>query len=318
LVLGAGGIVGAAYHAGVLGALAEAGWDAREADVVVGTSAGSGVGATLRAGLAPSDHLARAVDEPLSAEGSALLAAVGPPQPLRLPTRRSPGTVAAPVPANLGLLARSALRPWRLRPGVALAGLLPAGTFPSAVVGDRVRALHDRWPARSLWICALRLRDGELVVFGRAGAPETDVGSAVEASSAIPGYFTPVGIDGERYVDGGAHSPTNSDLLADTTRAPELDHVVVISPMSATPRALRRPSLWARPMHARRLADEVRVLRRSGIAVHVFQPTPADVAAMGANAMAFDRRNVTARTARDSAIDKAADVARALTRSGGG
>jgi hypothetical protein len=46
--------------------------------------------------------------------------------------------------------------------------------------------------------------------------------------------------------------------------------------------------------------------------VHVFQPTPADVAAMGANAMAFDRRHATARTAHDSAMPKAREVAAIL------
>jgi len=45
LVLGAGGTVGAAYHAGALTALQhDLGWDARDAAVVVGTSAGSIVG----------------------------------------------------------------------------------------------------------------------------------------------------------------------------------------------------------------------------------------------------------------------------------
>ena len=51
------------------------------------------------------------------------------------------------------------------------------------------------------------------VVFGRPGAPHTDVATAVGASSAIPGYFAPVTIHGRRYVDGGVHSPTNADVL---------------------------------------------------------------------------------------------------------
>ena len=56
LVLGAGGAVGHAFHAGVLAGLAEEiGWDARDAEVVVGTSAGSVVGALLRAGLTARD-----------------------------------------------------------------------------------------------------------------------------------------------------------------------------------------------------------------------------------------------------------------------
>ena len=75
LVLGAGGSVGHSFHVGVLSALAdELGWDARAADLVIGTSAGSVVGAGLRAGLAPADMRARALGRPLSPEGSRLVA----------------------------------------------------------------------------------------------------------------------------------------------------------------------------------------------------------------------------------------------------
>jgi NTE family protein len=46
LVLGAGGVVGGAWLTGALHALAaETGWDPAEADYVVGTSAGSMIGA---------------------------------------------------------------------------------------------------------------------------------------------------------------------------------------------------------------------------------------------------------------------------------
>src|SRR6478672_8441398 len=79
LVLGAGGLVGHAYHAGTLRGLAEHGWDARRAAIVVGTSAGSGVGALLRAGLSPRDLAARVLGEPLSAEGARIVA--GAPRP---------------------------------------------------------------------------------------------------------------------------------------------------------------------------------------------------------------------------------------------
>jgi NTE family protein len=299
LVLGAGGVVGAAYHAGVLAALADAGFDARDAEAIVGTSAGSGVGATLRAGLSPADHLARACDEAVSPEGAALLAHIGPPKPL--PTSRvQVGRV--PRPSNPSLLL-----PWRrLRPSVALAGLLPAGGIDVSVVGDRVRALHPTWPDAPLWICTVRLRDGKLVVLGRDARPQVDVATAVEASSAIPAFFTPVVIDGDRHVDGGVHSPTNADLLA---RPPSpLRAVIIVSPMSATPRALRQPSFSGRPMFARRLAREVQVLRRAGIEVHTFQPTPADIAVMGVNAMDFVRRGEVARVAHGSALERAKQV----------
>jgi len=74
LVLGAGGDVGHAFHIGALSALAdEFDWDAREADLIVGTSAGSVVGASLRSGLGPDDMRRRALGEPLSPDGTELV-----------------------------------------------------------------------------------------------------------------------------------------------------------------------------------------------------------------------------------------------------
>ena len=52
LVLGAGGTPGYHWNVGVLDALADAtGFDPRRADVLVGTSAGSLVASSLRAGV---------------------------------------------------------------------------------------------------------------------------------------------------------------------------------------------------------------------------------------------------------------------------
>src|SRR5947208_6773124 len=70
LVLGAGGVVGGAYHAGALTALEhDLGWDPRDANVIVGTSAGSLVGALLRTGIPASDLAAWTVGAPLSPAG---------------------------------------------------------------------------------------------------------------------------------------------------------------------------------------------------------------------------------------------------------
>jgi NTE family protein len=56
LVLGAGGLVGQAYHAGVLAALEnELGWDPRTASLVIGTSAGSLTATLLRMGVSAED-----------------------------------------------------------------------------------------------------------------------------------------------------------------------------------------------------------------------------------------------------------------------
>src|SRR5436305_1727548 len=77
LVLGAGGIVGQAYHAGVLAALEhDLGWDPRTAEIIVGSSAGSVTGTLLRLGVPAHDLAAFAVEAPLSVEGALVLDAL--------------------------------------------------------------------------------------------------------------------------------------------------------------------------------------------------------------------------------------------------
>jgi NTE family protein len=186
------------------------------------------------------------------------------------------------------------------RPGTMLAGLLPEGSFPTDAIVARIRALGDgAWPAAPLWICAVRMSDGKRVVFGRDEVDGVDLGTAVAASSAIPGFFEPVSIGTQRYVDGGVHSPTNADLLV----GGGFDIVVISSPMSGTGATLRRPSLDTRGLHALTLAREVRRLRRGGTPVLTFQPTPDDAALMGGIVGAMDpgRSVDVARRAYDSA-----------------
>ena len=299
LVLGAGGVVGHAFHAGTLAALAAAtGWDPRRVGLVVGTSAGSGVAATLRGGVSAADLYARLTGSPLTPEGATLYARLGAPVELPSAPARPGGRL--PAPAAPAFLVRGAMRPWAVRPGTLLAALLPEGRYATEAVGSRVRGFHTMaWPDQPTWICAVRLDSGARVVFGREGSPEVDVATAVEASSAIPGFFRPVDVDGMRYVDGGAHSPTNVDLLT----GQGLDLVVVVSPMSAVRAAFRGPvpAVAGRLMHSRALATEVRAVRRTGTKVVVFQPTPDDLAVMGWNAMDFRRREAVARQARRTA-----------------
>ena len=288
LVLGAGGLVGHAYHAGTLRALADLGWDARDAAVVVGTSAGSGVGALLRAGLPPRDLAARILGEPLTPEGAKVVARA-PRAASSLPPMTVSGGV--PRPASPELLARSALRWWRARPGHFMAAGLPEGGQPTAMIGDRIRAVYDgrgRWPDRPLWICALRLSDGQRAVFGRDPVPQPDVATAVEASSAIPGVFAPVAIDGRKYVDGGAHSPTNADLLASLG----LDVIIVVSPMSLGAGTALRATNATRFWWHRQLGQELARARRAGTRVLVFEPTADDLAAMGLSTDALDGRRM--------------------------
>ncbi|MCU1455487.1 MAG: Patatin [Acidimicrobiales bacterium] len=286
LVLGAGGLVGQAYHAGVLAALEEdLGWDPRTADLIVGSSAGSMTGTGLRLGIPASDLAARAIDAPLSPEGQPIVAALDEGGGTVLPPF-DPRTVLhgwrLPSPA---LVARVARRPWAFRPSAAAATLLPAGVVDIASRADAVAPLlGERWPD-GLWICAARRDNGARTTFGRPGAPPAPLCRAVAASCAIPGYFSPVTIDGVEYFDGGVHSPTNADVL----RNEALDLVIVVSPMSAAHGRAPTADAALRWVAHRRLEREVARLRSNGTTVVRFEPAAPVLAAMGLNAM-DDRR----------------------------
>jgi NTE family protein len=279
----------------VLAALHEAtGWDARGADVVVGTSAGSITGASLRAGVGPDDLYALATDRPLSGAGAALLARVRTGEGAFARTRRA----GLPRPSNpLLLRSLASLDP---RPMVALAGLLPAGEVDASSIAARVEELHGgpSWPAAPLWVVAVRLADGRRVVFGRDDV-DAPLGAAVAASCAIPGWFTPVEVGGRRYVDGGAHSTTNADVLGELG----LDLVVVSAPMAGRWRALR-PNVAAVSRTSARVAldREVASLRRRGVDVLVLQPGPDDTPLMDRRAMDPSARRPVAEQARASTL----------------
>lgn len=284
LVLGAGGIVGQAYHAGVLAALEhDLGWDPRTADVIVGSSAGSVTGSLLRLGVPASDLAAWLVASPLTVEGARVLEALGqgeaglPPLALRDVLRpwRAPST---------RLVARAARRPMAFRPDVAAATLLPSGRIDlmSRAVGLG-ELVGDRWPER-LWLCVARRNDGARVVLGQPGSPTATLVQGIAASCAIPGYFRPVRIEGVSYFDGGVHSPTSADVL----RREGLDVVVVVSPMSSARRLPVLDGAFRWSAH-RRLMNEVRRLQRRGTTVIRYEPDRRAVAAMGVNAMADDR-----------------------------
>lgn len=292
VVLGAGGLTGQAFHAGVLSALAEAGFDARDADTVVGTSAGAAAGSYLRLGLSPEDLAALLTHSPLSDAGRALVEQLGPSGDWTEPTLAR--TWSPPHPNLVGRLVRS---PWRVRPEALLGSVVPTGRLDTETWTAALRPVAGpHWPDRPLWLCAVRMDDARRVVFGRSDAPRTDVPTAVGASCAVPGYFAPVTIHGRRYVDGGVHSPTNADVLK---RDPP-GIVVVSSPMSMSRGARNRPARAARTHFRARLGQELRRLARSGTHAVVFQPSEEDLAVMGGRSMDPDRIAHVVEHARDT------------------
>jgi NTE family protein len=306
LVLGAGGVTGGAFHAGVLSALeASLGWDPRRATIMVGTSAGSISATSLRAGLSAADSLARAEELPMSPEGTRLMRNVGPPRrppPLRPAVRgRRPAEIAS-------MLTRAATRPFSAPPWALLASLIPDGQISTAMISDTIAGLFpDDWPGAPLWLCAVRQIDGRRFVFGKH-EPRPPLPDAVAASCAIPGFFSPVTIDGEAFVDGGVHSPTNADVLV----GEDLDLVIVSSPMSITGRRVYSSAgSVVRRWSGALLDAEAMRLRRRGVHVVAFQPTASDIEVMGPNAMDPDRRSPVARQVHESTVRR---LARADTR----
>jgi NTE family protein len=234
----------------------ELGLDARAADVIVGTSAGALVAASLRRS---------APDRPPSAA----------PRPGR------------PARSQRGLLLDLARRPRQGLNALLLRPEFTTGRLDIGLIAERLRRMHGTaWPAPELWIVAVRRRDGRRVVFGSPGAPAADLGSAVAASCAIPAYFTPIRIDGVDYIDGGVHSPTNADLLAGR----DLDLVVVSSPMSLDLRSARpRVDLPIRLRFQQSLRGETWTLRRHGLRIVTIEPDTATLQAMGLNMMSARR-----------------------------
>lgn len=276
LVLGAGGIAGYSFHAGSLVALERAtGWDARTAEVVVGTSAGSSVGAVLRGNVSVTNLVERILSVPTDFRGMDRLRRVAGRGQSRLGLNLL-------FPASPGLIVGEMSRLHRARLGRLIAASLPAGSLDTTVLGEQADVLHpDGWPDRQLWIPAVDLDSGRITVFGRDDC-DVAVGTAVAASCAIPAYFKPVEANGRRYVDGGVRSMTNADLLADT----DLDLVVALSAMS-----LDRPSTATpvgsllRSLPSLQLKQELDRLERAGIPTIVLEPDATVSRAVGPNPM---------------------------------
>lgn len=294
VVLGAGGVLGGAWMAGALTAVQErVGRSLQDVDMIVGTSAGSVLGAALRCGVEVDDVVAhqRGIAFATLPHVGELDRDSGPLPPF--PRMRL---------GSLQLLASTARAPHRIHPWVAASALVPHGRAKHRYVTTLIRALvahsgHDQdsvevaWPRADTWIIAVDYDSGRRVAFGRTGAPGVSLPDAVVASCSIPGWYEPKRIGERRYVDGGVRSTTSLELLARV----ELDEVYVLAPMAShesdKPRnpALRAERLFRRWV-ADRLAGEVRKVEATGARVTVLTPGPEDLTAMGINLMDGTRR----------------------------
>ncbi|WP_286248000.1 patatin-like phospholipase family protein [Streptomyces graminofaciens] len=290
LVLGCGGTLGAAWTVGALHSLQEAlGWDPRDAEVLLGTSAGAELVSLLGGGIGVADLLsAQLADEDARPE---LVRHFATP-PRALPPR--PALFPGSPP-----LARRALR--RDAPTLAgLSGLLPQGRGEAhwlAALADFLTPPGQWVRHPATWLVAADFDTGRRTVFGHPDARPVALRDALRASWAVPGWFPPVRIDGLRYADGGILSTASADVLAPLG----LDEVYVIAPMSsATPvprRGLGRAEALLRRAMTRTLDAECAALRAVGTRVVRIEPTAADLRVMGGNFMDPRRRPTVLETA---------------------
>jgi NTE family protein len=282
LVLGGGGVLGEAWMSALLAGLADAtGFDARDCEGFVGTSAGAIVAAALTAGVDPRSRLGELPEPPPTPAGDADSDYGGALRRVLEAGLAAGGAAAAPL-AALGL--RSTEPGGALLRRAALARV-PPGRRSLSPLGSELERAGARWDGR-LAVSAVDLETGRRVIFGAPGAPEAPVGAAVEASCAIPGVFRPVEVGGRRYVDGGAWSPTNLD------RAPadRGTRVLCLNPTGSL-RPGRSSPFGGLGLVSRSVAAiEALALERRGARVTIVAPDAASLTAIGPNLMDQRRR----------------------------
>jgi NTE family protein len=250
LVLGGGGVAGISWITGLLAGLADAGQDVSGADVVIGTSAGANVAAQLGSGLSLAELFARQVDPAL--QSRELMAVV---EWERFAADIESYTAGASTQTEYLIgLGRFALDADTL-------------TEPERIAVIESRLPSRDWPVTPTKLTAVDCVSGELAIFDAASG--VSLVDAVAASSAVPGIWPPVTIEGRRYIDGGMRSPDNADLAEGSAR------IVVISPLGLDP-----------PLPAPVPLREVLTgLKDGGAAVTLISPDEASVAAIGTNAL---------------------------------
>jgi NTE family protein len=255
LVLGGGGVVGIAWEVGVIAGLAERGVQLARAQDVIGTSAGSLVGAWLAGGR----------------DFAALAAAQAAP-----PGESGGDRGARPDPATLANVFRTwmgfeSVGPEQARELGALA--LAAPTAPEKNwIGWVARELATSdWPGR-LRVSAVDAGSGELRVLDAKSGVALEL--AVAASCCVPGIFPPVSIQGRRYIDGGVLSGTHADLAVESGAR----QVLVLVPFARGKAGLAR-------LMFERLEIEMAALRDAKVEVALLTPSREDARALGLDFM---------------------------------
>jgi NTE family protein len=268
LVLGGGGSAGNAWLIGVIAGLLDGGLDVTEADLIIGTSAGSTAAAQITSAT-PTELLATIL---ATAQGTG---------PVGSDRGRAQTGPAVDHMERTGRIIGTAEDPADMRRRLGAAALeLDAASDGSGhtrwrdIVAGRLPSQH--WPQRTVLITAVDARTGEPVVFDRHSGVDLVDAVAASTSSGLP-----YEIGEKRYIDGGYRRNENADLAAGYER------VLVLSPLGGR---TRTPLEWG--MHLAAQADE---LRAGGSRVEAIVPDSDSLNAFGSNLMDPSTRQPAAR-----------------------
>jgi NTE family protein len=273
LVLAGGGVAGIAWETGfLLGVQDEEPAAARrllDADLLLGTSAGSAVAAQISSGTPLEELYARQ----LTGTAQEIAPRIDIDELIALFEHANDATMS--IPDRLRWIGEHAVS---------------APTVPEEVRRSVIaqRLPSHQWPDRRLEVTAIDVETGERVLFGRdSGVSLVD---AVAASCAVPMVWPPVTIGKRRFMDGGVGSPANVDAVTDA------DAVVMLSPI---------PEPGFSPF-GRSLADEL--AEHPGRTLGIFADE-ASVAAFGRNPLDPECRGPSALAGREQGWRDATKVA---------
>lgn len=265
LVLGGGGPVGIAWEAGLAAGLKEGGVDLARADFILGTSAGSFVGAQLAGGRDPAS-LAQAQIAMGKAQQNAARepGRPRPPAPDLAPLLElmAEATADEPTPEFLQRLGAFALKARTISEADFLR------TFGSIAEGGRP------WPAR--FACtAVDAESGHFRMW--SVREEIPLAHGIASSCSVPGVYPPIAINGRKWIDGGMRSGTNADLAAGHRRV----LIVAVIAGDGDPASARA---------AERLARERAAIEAGGGVSELIRPDAASLETFGPNLLDARRR----------------------------
>ena len=270
LVLAGGGAAGNAWELGLIAGLSDAGVDVTEADLIIGTSAGSTVAAQITSGTRPADLYAA-----ILAEGPRSPAGDAGSDRGRAPNFSGPSYMEW---SNGIIGSAEDASDMRRRMGAAALAMDVSDSSGQMRWRDTVAARlpSHRWPQQPMLITAVDARTGEPVVFDRHSG--IDLVDAVAASTSA---MKPYRIGSDRYINGGYRRSENADLAAGCGR------VLVLSPFGGRS---RMPLEWGMD-----LATQVDELRAGGSRVETVFPDGGAGDVFDANALDPSTRPQAAR-----------------------